>query len=305
MTDHHAGHGEAASKSGPRRHADDPTGRSLLTSELLQFASDYWFILLITIVLVLIRYEAGRRFGKSTIVTEASFVYGAYLFYYMARGLVKDQVTLGHANAREVINFERQIGLFIEPGLQQFAIRHEEIVNLMNWVYVWCHWPFLVGVLVWLFLKVPDEYAVYRNALLISGAIALVIFTLYPVAPPRFMPSFGFIDTIEQRSYSQHVLLPSGLANKYAAVPSLHAGWNLLMSIALFRHSRGAAAKTVAAVMPVLMLSSIVLTGNHYIIDGFIGHALAVLGLVLAIALGRRQTDQRQSELPETATVQS
>lgn len=250
---------------------------------IADFIESYWVILTLTGFLLVVRREVLRRFDNAALLAEASFVYAAYLCYYLARGLVKDQASVAHVNARRVIEFERDMLMFVEPELQRFAVNHDLLVDVMNWIYVWMHWPVMVIVLVWLYLNFPGEYVAIRNAVLISGAIALLIFTFFPVAPPRFMPEFGFIDTIEQRSYSQHVLLPSGLANKYAAVPSLHVGWNLLMGLAIIRNARTIQARAIGYVLPVLMTSSVVLTGNHYIIDAVAGDALALLGLAIAI----------------------
>jgi hypothetical protein len=251
--------------------------------QLLGFFEAYWPILCITALLFSVRWFVQRKFTNAEFVSEATFIYAAYLSYYMVRGLVKDQTTLARENAYRLIDYERSLRLFVELDLQEWVIQHEMLVNLMNWVYVWLHWPVIAIVLVWLFLNHPKEYITYRNAILISGAIALLIFAVFPVAPPRFVPEFGFVDTIQQRSYSKSVLLPSGLANKYAAVPSLHAGWNLLMAIALARHARSWHIKSLGVILPILMTSSIVLTGNHFILDAVIGDIVALTGLFLAI----------------------
>lgn len=251
-------------------------------THLSGFFETYWFIILVTFLLGLVRSEAQRRLENPRIVSEITFVYGAYLCYYLVRGLVKEQVATAYQNAYRVIDFERALGLFIEADLQTRAAAHDQIVTFMNWVYVWCHWPVLVGVLIWLFLNRGEQYLKYRNALLISGALALLVFAFFPVAPPRFLPEFGFVDTIEQRSYSQHVLLPSGLANKYAAVPSLHVGWNFLACLAVALHARNVTIRALAVVLPSMMFASVVLTGNHYIIDGIAGILLALVGLAIA-----------------------
>jgi hypothetical protein len=252
-------------------------------NELAGFVESYWVILGLTAILLMVRREAQRRFDNAAFLAEASFIYAAYLCYYLVRGLVKDQATVARANAYRVIEFERDLFMFVEPELQRFALSHERLIDAMNWIYVWLHWPVMVIVLVWLFLNYPAEYVKYRNAVLISGALALLVFAFFPVAPPRFMPGFGIVDTLDQRSYSQHVLLPSGLANKYAAVPSLHVGWNLLMAIAVVRNAKTIQAKTIGYMLPVLMTSSVVLTGNHYIIDAVAGDALVLVGLVIAV----------------------
>ena len=253
------------------------------------YLQDYGVILGLTAVLLVVRRQAQRRFGDSHLIAEATLIYAAYFCYYLARGLVKDQVATAHVNAHRVVDLERSLRMFVEPEAQQFALQHDWIINMMNWVYVWFHWPVIAIVLIWLFFNYPSDYMLFRNGILISGALALLIFTFFPVAPPRFIPEFGFIDTIEQRSYSQRVLLPSGLANKYAAVPSLHAGWNLLMGIAIVRNARGYAFKATGVVLPIMMTLSIVLTGNHYILDAVAGDAIALLGLFLAARFFRQR----------------
>lgn len=268
---------------------------------LVRFVEDYWFIMMLTVLLLFIRHEGPKRWKNAQVVTEASLVYGAYLFYYLVRGLVKDQVTVARENARQLVRFEQSVGLWHELDLQRWALSHRSVIDFVNWVYVWLHWPVIVIVLVWLFINHPGWYQTYRNAFLISGAIALIIFALYPVAPPRFMHTLGIIDTVEQHSYSQHVLLPSGLANKYAAMPSLHVGWNLLASIALVAHARSLWARAIGVALPFAMFSAVVLTGNHFIIDGIAGDLIVLTGLAIALKVTGRTTDEASREPVEAA----
>ncbi len=261
---------------------------------ITDFVNAYWPILTLTGLLFGFRWAIRDRIANGALLAEATFVYAAYLSYYMVRGLVKDQATLARENAYRLIDFERDYGLFRELDLQAFALQYPTVVNAMNWVYVWLHWPVIAIVLVWLFLNHPEKYLIYRNAVLISGAIALIIFAFFPVAPPRFVPELGFIDTIQQRSYSKEVLLPSGLANKYAAVPSLHVGWNLLMSIAIVCYARSQRIKLFGLLLPILMTSSVVLTGNHFILDAIIGDIVALVGLLIAVYVLAGNSDRRR-----------
>lgn len=273
----------------------------------LPYFENYGVILGLTGVLLLVRREAQRRFGDSHLVAEASLIYAAYFCYYLVRGLVKDQVATAHVNAHRIVDLERDLWMFVEPQAQELTLRHEWLVDVMNWVYVWFHWPVIAIVLVWLFFNHPTDYTLYRNAILISGALSLLVFTFFPVAPPRFMPEFGFVDTIEQRSFSKHVLLPSGLANKYAAVPSLHAGWNLLMAIAIVRKSGNRPVRAAGIVIPIMMALSIVLTGNHYILDAVAGYFVALAGLYLAARYFRHtpRTEPRPPARPPEIAVPS
>ena len=267
------------------------------------FIESYGPIIGLTLVLLVVRREALSRFGRNHFVSEATLLYAAYFCYFIVRGLVKDQESTATVNAHRIVDVERSLRFFIEAEAQTFALRFDWLINSMNLVYVWFHWPVIVIVLIWLFFERPGQYTLYRNAILISGALALLIFAFFPVAPPRFMPEFGFIDTIEQRSYSQHVLLPSGLANKYAAMPSLHAGWNLLMGLALVRNARHPAIRSAGVLIPILMTLSIVLTGNHYILDFVVGDMLAVAGLALAIRFFPAEAPDESPTPPEPPGV--
>jgi membrane-associated phospholipid phosphatase len=136
-----------------------------------------------------------------------------------------------------------------------------------------------------------------RNAFLISGAIGLVCFALFPVAPPRLLDE-GWVDTVTERSEAYRVLQPPVFVNQYAAMPSLHVGWDLLIGISLVRLARRRTVKALGVVLPAAMFLATVLTANHYIIDGAAGAALALGALWAAYRLrtwsyGRHLRDAR------------
>ena len=137
------------------------------------------------------------------------------------------------------------------------------------------------AVALWLFFRRPEHYAIYRNAFLLSGAVGLLLFMTFPAAPPR-LADLGFTDTVVNNSNFYHLLQPPQLTNQYAAFPSLHFGWNLLMGIAILETTRWLPARIFAVVLPLAMLAAIVLTANHYLIDGAAGAAVALLGLLVA-----------------------
>jgi glycerophosphoryl diester phosphodiesterase len=115
----------------------------------------------------------------------------------------------------------------------------------------------------------------------------MIIFAVFPVAPPRLMPGYDFIDTVTLRSNSYRVLQPSALANPYAAMPSLHFGWDLLMGIALVREASRPAVRALGFVLPVGMFLAVVLTANHYILDAVVGGSLVLISLYIVILLSR------------------
>jgi membrane-associated phospholipid phosphatase len=161
-------------------------------------------------------------------------------------------------------------------------------MTFMNWIYIWGHWPVITAVLFWLFLRHPAGYREVRNTMLLSGGIGLFVFALYPVAPPR-LAGLGLVDTVTEYSTSYRVLQPPAFVNQYAAMPSLHVGWDLLMGIAMLTWSTHLVVRLLGIALPTLMALSVVLTANHYVIDAVAGIALvlACLWVVRSRALRR------------------
>jgi membrane-associated phospholipid phosphatase len=129
--------------------------------------------------------------------------------------------------------------------------------------------------------------------MIISGAIGILIFLTYPVAPPRLMEGYGFVDTVLLHTRAYRVLQPPSMTDLYAAVPSLHVGWNVVMGAALVRESRRASARVFGVAMPLVMAAAVVLTANHYIMDVVAGTTLVVASLVAADRLAARRAAAR------------
>lgn len=211
-----------------------------------------------------------------------------YFSYHLVRGAVEGRAEEAFANAQALIRVEQALGIFWEIQLQSLILGHQFLINFFNWVYIWGHIP-VVGLLgLWIFLFRREHFARYRNAFLISGAIGLIFFVTLPTAPPRFIAEAGFIDTVTEHSNAYRVLQPPALVNQYAAMPSLHFGWNLLVAVAVFRMTRFWLARAFSLVMPVAVIAGIVLTGNHYILDGIIGGVIVLASLWIASLLNRR-----------------
>lgn len=240
------------------------------------------FILLTGLLLLVWRLLAGTRRTPLAALREIIFLVAAGLLYSLVRGVVADRALEAAARASRLMHFERVIGIFWEPHIQDAVLRYDLLVTAANWVYIWWHWPLIAGVMIWLFVRHRDSYPLYRNALLISGAIGLAIFALFPVAPPRLMPGLGFVDTITANSHAYRLLQPPALTNQYAALPSFHFGWNLLMGIAVIRQCRGRLPKLLGLAAPPIMFLSIVFTGNHYIVDAVAGAIIVLVGLLFA-----------------------
>ena len=226
--------------------------------------------------------------GKARVLREVLVVIAAALIYFFVRGLMHTQVAVAKANAASLIAFEKDLGIFHEPSMQGWITGNSWLTDLANRVYIFGHWPVIAGTLSWLIWKHRAHFATYRSALLLSGAIGLVFFVLVPMAPPRFMVDQGFVDTVTQHSQAYRVLQPPAFTNQYAAMPSLHVGWNLLMGIAIIRHASTRWGRAFGYAMPLAMWLATIVTANHYLLDGIVGSTVALTGLWLALWLGRR-----------------
>ncbi len=243
--------------------------------------------------------STGRTRGLRRAATQLALIAAAALAYFGVRGLTEGSKSTAIANADRVLDVEGVFGIDVEASLQGHILDHHSIVTAANWVYIWGHWPVIVVTLIWLYRQHRDSYTLLRNAMFISGAIGLAIFISFPVAPPRLMPT-GFVDTVTELSNSYRVLQPPSLINKYAAVPSLHVGWNLLVGILIFRTTRSRVFKLFALAGPAFMASAVVLTANHYIIDAVAGSLVSMLGLTSAVIVRRMRSMNDQA--PGTST---
>jgi len=209
----------------------------------------------------------------------------AFLLYYLVRGLVEGRSVEAVERALRIIELEKKLGIFWEPQLQLLVLSSEWLVKVCNAIYVYAHFPLIAVVGIAIFLWRRPVYVRYRNAFLISGGIGLILFTFLPTAPPRLVPwTFGFVDTMALFSPVNYDMQPAAFVNQYAAMPSLHFGWNLLLGMAIWEATRLPPARALAVAMPVAMGISIVATANHFVLDLVAGAAVALVGLGLALA---------------------
>ena len=234
----------------------------------------------------LTRFLAQHRVFRD--LFELSLVGFAFLLYFLVRGSVVDRTGEAVHRAIRIIDLEQKWGFFWELELQALVIGSSALVQFFNAIYFWLDFPLIVVVGLWLYFRHRHQYTITRDAILSSGAIALVIYHLFPVAPPRLLPAFGFVDTLavfSNLSYQAQSTQP--FVNPYAAVPSLHVGWAVLLTLGIMGATRSKPIWFLAALVPVAQLAAIVFTGNHFIFDAIIGLVVSLMGLVIAVMLQR------------------
>ena len=206
-----------------------------------------------------------------------------YVVYSLSTGAAYGHEALAFRNAGRLIDLERWLGILHERQLQRLILTHRWLVQGFNAIYIWGHLPLIIVVIVWLFAFHRRRYRIFRNALLISGGIALIVFYFVPVAPPRLIPGLRIQDTAALISPVYNTVEPKVFFNPYAAVPSMHIAWDLLLGIALVWCSRRLLLRSFGAILPVGMLIAVVMTGNHYILDGIAGAIVGLAGLGIAL----------------------
>jgi hypothetical protein len=214
----------------------------------------------------------------------------AYLAYRLVRGLVEGDANEAFAHARDLISLERGMHLFVEPSIQAWASGSHAVMVISSWIYVNAQTSVTIGALLYLYLRHNRNFYFVRNMFMIAMTIALVAYTVFPTAPPRFMPEWGFIDTVSNVTgmHISHVSASSmSLFNPYAAVPSMHVAFALMIGWPLAYLSRTRVVRVMWLLYPFLMTFVIVVTANHFLLDAFLGALTAGASALGAMRLAR------------------
>lgn len=242
--------------------------------------------------------------GWLDVLRQVSLFFAAYFAYRLVRGLVEGRATAAFQHAREVISIERATHLFIEPSVQAWASGSHLVMVSASWLYVNAQTSITVGALLYLYLRHNRSFYFVRNMFMIAMAIALIGYIVFPTAPPRFMPEWGFIDSVSDFT-GVRVSHASGsmtaLFNPYAAVPSMHVAFALMIGWPLARLVRHRAVRVAWFLYPFLMAFVIVVTANHFIADALLGALTAGASAYGASRLARARPVWRFSTVPHTS----
>ncbi len=218
--------------------------------------------------------------GWTDLLRQIVLFCGAYWLYRLVRGLVDGRAAAAFANAHEIVHLERSLGVFFEPGLQQWAIRQGWVSDAATWMYVNSHFTITTVTLAWLYLRRNEHFYAVRNMFMIAMGIALVGYMLFPTAPPRFLPELGFEDPVAALTGVQS---SNPLFNPFAAVPSMHVAFALMLGLPMAALARCRWAKVLWATYPALVTFVVIATGNHWWFDAFLGAATAAVAALAAM----------------------
>jgi hypothetical protein len=212
----------------------------------------------------------------------------ADLLYEISRTLAKGDLAVAFVHARDVVSVEKSIGIFTELDVQHWALERPWVLDVANTTYFHAHFAVTTCFMFWLYLRRNHHYYFVRNIVFSAMALALIGYILFPTAPPRMLTDLGFIDTLEKTA---DVNFNSGavslLSNPFAAVPSVHTCFSLIIGASCFFLVRRPAIRFLWLFYPWLIVFSIVATGNHFWLDAILGACLAGVALGVAWTIER------------------
>ncbi|GAA2988516.1 bifunctional glycosyltransferase 87/phosphatase PAP2 family protein [Streptomyces drozdowiczii] len=228
---------------------------------------------------------------------------------YSAYAHVRLAATAGRATAerhgRQIHSAEQWLHIDIEHRINHAVAGVGRLRDFFDYYYSTFHFVVPLAILAVLYVRRPADYRWARSTLGFATLLALVGFWLYPLAPPRLMPGLGFIDTVHG---AQDFTKPdygalTAVTNQYAAMPSLHFGWSLWCGVIIVLLAPKAWMKALGVLHPLLTVSAIVATANHWVLDAVGGAAVVALGFLLAYALAGPRRLWVPPEAPEGRTA--
>jgi membrane-associated phospholipid phosphatase len=221
--------------------------------------------------------------GWSDVGRQVLMFLGAYALYEIVRGIVGAGGYKPFGDAMTIIHLEQKLHVFIEPHIQQWAQSIHPLMDLADWTYLNAHYTVTIGALTFIYLRRNDSFYFVRNMFMIAMAIALVGYALYPTAPPRLFPEWGFTDSIQQFTGITVEKGPgSDFLNFYAAVPSMHVCFSLMVGIPMSRFVKRPVFKVLWCLYPLFIVFVVIATGNHYLTDVLLGAITAAAAALLA-----------------------
>ena len=260
------------------------------------------------------------REHRTRLVKELAIIGSFYFVYSLTRNRFgsisiqgSDKPMMAFHNAMKVIRLERLVGLYHEESIQEIFLPSKRLMQALNTYYGTAHFAVTLGVFFVLYHRRKDVFPLFRNALAICTGLALIGFALFPLMPPRLLDapcpgtspnmvsyggdcipsdlrnyngarSFGFVDTLEEFGgpwdFSSGAVARA--SNQYAAMPSLHIGWASWCAFGMWPLMRRRWQRAAVLLYPAFTLFTIVVTANHYWLDGLGG----LLTLGVAFLLG-------------------
>ena len=229
--------------------------------------------------------------GPIDLVRQLLLFGGAYYLYRIVRGVVDGEVTTAFSHARWIVNLERGLHMFFEPSVQTWTMGRSWLIHAADFSYVNAHFVITTAFLVWLYFWRNEAFYFVRNMFMIAMGLALILYVVFPTAPPRFLPEWGFTDTVSDFFGQGASHSASVLYNPYAAMPSMHVAFALMIGVTAVRLIKLRVARVFWAFYPLFMAFVVIVTANHFWLDAAVGGIVAAVSAYASAALARARPD--------------
>jgi hypothetical protein len=218
----------------------------------------------------------GWLADRHSLGAEAVLVVGLYAVYETSRGLAAGGPVVALHHARMVASLERSLHVFVEANVQHAAAALPGLIGTFGLLYLTMHLAVTGGLLFWLHRRRPAAFPFVRTTVLIASGLALIGYVVFPTAPPR-LAGLGIADTISGDHVDLNHGLLSSLYNPFAAVPSMHVSYAVIVGASLVRYGSRPVLRAAGVLYPALVVLVIVATGNHFFFDAAAGVIVAAV----------------------------
>lgn len=97
--------------------------------------------------------SARLPLGWGDALRQLVFFLVVYQGYQVVRGIADGRQEVAFANAERVVDLERSLGAFFEPGFQQALLDQSWLIDFANWMYINSHYLITGSFLIWLYLR--------------------------------------------------------------------------------------------------------------------------------------------------------
>ena len=233
--------------------------------------------------------DGARRLPRWTV--EAMLLAGLYFAGELARGIARGGEPTAEAHAATIVHLERSLHVFDEAAIQRAAGHIADLPAFLGYAYVSVHLAGTAAVLVWVYRRRRPVYTWLRNTLALASALGVVGYALFPTAPPR-LAGLHIVDTVSAAtSVNLDSSLVSSLYNPYAAVPSMHVAFALMVGVTGVRLVKWAPGRAFWMLYPLFISFVVIVTANHFWLDAAMGAVVAGVSAYASAALARARPD--------------
>jgi membrane-associated phospholipid phosphatase len=223
--------------------------------------------------------------GPGDVLRQIVLFCGAYWLYRVVRGMVDGRAATAFEHARQIVALEHHLGVFVEPAVQKWADRAPWLLDVSSWLYLNSHFTITTVTLAFIYLARNSHFYFVRNMFTVAMGIALIGYLVFPTAPPRLLPEWGFRDAVADLTGTDSSSAVNALYNPFAAVPSMHVAFSLMLGLTMARMVRRRWLKALWCVYPAVVTFVVVVTANHWIFDAVTGALTAAVSALAAQVL--------------------